>query len=70
MFFLLSSFNIFANKQQSTCLRPPSDGKSLPMAMATSNPCGDITDMECSPAELEEFTKEVWLRRSSNYLKT
>lgn len=38
--------------------------------MAASNPCGDITDMDCSPAELEEFTKEVWLPRISDHIKT
>lgn len=35
-----------------------SDGKSPMIAMATSS-SGDITDMDCSPAALEEFIKEV-----------
>lgn len=38
---------------------PHSDGKSSVMAMAASSACGDITDMDCSPAELEELIKEV-----------
>lgn len=47
---------------------PHPDGKSSSMAMAASNACGDITDMDCSPAELEELIKEVWLPLTLNHI--
>uniref|UniRef100_A0A3Q3X6V9 IRF tryptophan pentad repeat domain-containing protein n=1 Tax=Mola mola TaxID=94237 RepID=A0A3Q3X6V9_MOLML len=34
------------------------NGKSSVLAMAAATSCGDIADMECSPAELEELIKE------------
>uniref|UniRef100_A0A671UZQ7 Interferon regulatory factor 8 n=1 Tax=Sparus aurata TaxID=8175 RepID=A0A671UZQ7_SPAAU len=37
------------------------NGKSSVMAMAATTSSGDITDMDCSPAELEELIKEVRL---------
>lgn len=42
-------------------LLPPLDGKSSVMPMAVTTSSGDITDMDCSPAELEELIKEVSL---------
>lgn len=49
---------------------PNSDGKSSVMAMAASSACGDITDMDCSPPELEELIKEVWLPLTLNHITT
>lgn len=49
---------------------PHSDGKSSGMTMAASSACGDITDMDCSPAELEELIKEVWLPLTLNHITT
>ncbi|XP_068616366.1 interferon regulatory factor 8 [Brachionichthys hirsutus] len=34
------------------------NGKSSVMALAATNVCGDLTDMDCSPADLDELIKE------------
>lgn len=48
------------------------DGKSSGMAMTATTSSGDTADMDCSPAEIEEFIKEVRLipisNHSSNYV--
>lgn len=38
---------------------PPTDGKSPVMPMTAATSSNDLRDMDCSPAEIEEFMKEV-----------
>lgn len=46
------------------------DGKTSVMAMAATSSSADITDMDCSPGDIEELIKEVNMILSSYYFKS
>lgn len=52
--------SMFAPWTESECsVLLPTDGKTSVMAMTAKTSSGDITDMDCSSAEIEELIKEV-----------